>query len=175
MKRIVISLVAVLLIAVPCNAIIVASFTDTDTFVQHAQDIVIAKCLGPVPDGTRYFNGLYPVDVEVLAVLKPGRKGEKSEGAQKPGRLKIATIYRMEAGRIYLLTSFGGSAYGTRFLAIPELSVVELPPKFRLNDLKGKTVVEQVQAVFAARRQENESQRLLLVEEKKLLDKAVSK
>ena len=81
----------------------------------------------------------------------------------------------MVVGKTYLLTSLGGSAHGTDFLAVPQLAVVELPPNFRLDDLKGKNVREQVQAVFAARRQENERQQRFLQEEKTLLDKAVSK
>jgi hypothetical protein len=166
MKLMVVSLAVVLLTALLCQAVPITAFTDTDTFIKRAQDIVIAKCLGPVPDGRRYVDGLYPVDVEVVCVLK---------GAQKPGKAKIATIYSMEAGKTYLLTSLGGSAHDTDFLAIPELSVVELPPSLRLDDLKGKKVAEQVQAVFAARRQEIERQQCLLEKQKKLLDKAVSK
>jgi hypothetical protein len=53
--------------------------------------------------------------------------------------------------------------------------VVELPANFRLDDLNGKKVVEQVQAVFEVRRQKNERQQRLLEEEKKLLDKALSR
>jgi len=166
MKLMVVSLTVVFLTALPCQAVIVTAFTDTDTFVQRAQDIVIAKCLGPVPDGWRYIDGLYPVDVQVVYVLK---------GARQPGKAKIATIYAMAAGKTYLLTSLGGSVHGTDFLAIPELSVVELPRSFGLDDLKGKKVREQVQAVFGARRQEIESQQRLLEEQKKLLDKAVAK
>jgi hypothetical protein len=166
MKKLVMSLALMLLVTASAQAIKVTIFTDTDTFVQRAQDIVIAKCTGPVPNGQAYDDGLYPVDVQVLAVLK---------GAKKPGKATIATIYPMETGKSYLLTSLGGSAYGTDFLAVPELAVIELPPNFRLDDLKGKKVPEQVQAVFAARRQENERQQRLLKAEKALLDKAVSK
>ncbi len=175
MRIMYVSVVAILLLAVPCNAIKVSLFTNTDTFVQRAQDIVIAKCLGPVPDGRKYDDGLYPVDVEVLSVLKADKKAVKSEGAQKSRKVMIATIYPMEAGKVYLLSSHGGSAYGASFLAVPELSVVEVPPNFKLADLNGKTVVQQVQSVFAARRQENERQQRALREEKKLLDKAVGK
>lgn len=166
MKRAVVSLAVMVLTALPCQAVPITFFTDTNTFVRRAQDIVIAKCLGPVPDGRYYDDGLYPVDVQVISVLK---------GDGKPGKAKIATIYPLEAGKRYLLTSLGGSAHGTTFLAVPELSVVELPPNFQLGNLKGKKVAEQVQAVFAARRQENERQQRLLEDEKKLLDKAVSK
>lgn len=166
MKMLVPSLTLLLLATAEAQAITITLFTDTDTFVQRAQDVVVAKCTGLVPDARNYEDGLYPVDVQVVSVLK---------GAKKPGKAKIATIYPMEAGKTYLLTSLGGSAHGTDFLAIPELSVVELPPNFKLDDLKGKKVAEQVQAVFAARRQENERQQRLLEEEKRLLDKAVSK
>jgi hypothetical protein len=179
------SLAIVLLSAPPCQAIKITAFTDTDTFVERAKDIVIAKCVGPVPDASKYDDGLYPVDVEVILVVKGLRKNlnEKFEGpeTEKPanpgtkGKAKIATIYTMEAGKTYLLASMGGSAYGTEFLAIPELSVVELPPDFRLEDLKNKAVKQQVQTVFAARRQENERQQRRLEEERKLLDKAFAK
>ena len=53
--------------------------------------------------------------------------------------------------------------------------MVELPPNFRRDDLKGKPVLEQVRTVFTARREQNERQRRLLDEEKRLLDKAVAK
>jgi hypothetical protein len=107
--------------------------------------------------------------VQVVSVLK----GPKNE-SMKIGKAKIATIYSMKTGRTYLLTSMGGSAFGTEFLAVPEMSVVELPPGFRLDDLNGKTVVEQVRIVFAARRQEVVRRQRSLEEEKKLLDKALS-
>jgi hypothetical protein len=51
------------------------------------------------------------------------------------------------------------------------LSVVELPQNFRLEELKDKTVKEQVQSVFASRRKENERQQHQLEKERKLQDK----
>jgi len=150
-------------------AIKVSLFTDSATFLARAQDIVIAKCLGPLPNPANYFDGLYPVDVQVLYVLK-GPKNARI----KPGKMKIATIYTMKAGHTYLLTSMGGSAYGTEFLAAPELSVVEVPAGFGLAELKGKTLTEEVQAVFAARRRDIERQQAALAEQKKLLDKALA-
>ena len=82
MKLTVASLTVFLLTPLLCQAVPITLFTDTDTFVQRAQDIVIAKCLGPVPAGGQYDDGLYPVDVQVVSVLK---------GAKKPGKAKIAT------------------------------------------------------------------------------------
>jgi hypothetical protein len=170
MKTLALSLTLLLLVACDAQAIKVTLFSDTDTFIERAQDIVIAKCLGPVPDGRFYDDLLYPVDVQVVTVLK----GPKNK-SMKPGKSKIATIYTMEAGKTYLLMSMGGSAFGTEFLAADELSVVEVPSNFKLDDLKGKKLKEQVQVLFAARRQEIERQQRLLEEEKKILDKAVSK
>jgi hypothetical protein len=170
MKMLIPALPLLLLVTGEARAIKITAFTNTDTFVERANDIVIAKCLGPVPDGRQYDDGLYPVDVQVLAVVK----GPKNKSMEL-GKAKIATIYPMEAGKTYLLTSMGGSAYGTGFLAVAELSVIEVPANLRLSDLKGKTATEQVQAVFAGRRQEVERQQRLLEDEKRLLDKAVSK
>jgi Skp family chaperone for outer membrane proteins len=164
MKHFLLSFAVVLLTVSASPAIPVTSFIDTETFVKRAQDIVIAKCVGPVPDSGPFEDGLYPVDVDVVFVIK---------GAKKPGKLKVATIYPMEAGKTYLLTSLGGSALGADFLAVPELAVVEVPSRFRLEDLRGKKAVQQVQTVFAARRHENDRQRRLLEQEKKLLDKAL--
>jgi hypothetical protein len=166
MKMLVPPLTLLLLVSSEAQAIKITLFTDTDTFVQRAQDIVVAKCTGPVPNGREYDDGLYPVDVQIVTILK---------GGKKPGKTTIATIYPMEVGKTYLLTSLGGSAHGTDFLAVPQLAVVELPHSFRLDDLKGKKVTEQVQAVFAARRQEIERRQRELEEEKKLVDKAVPK
>ena len=170
MKTLASVLMLLLLIVSGAQAIKVTLFTDTATFIERAQHIVIAKCLRPVPDGRSYDDGLYPVDVQVLSVLK----GPKNK-SMKPGKAKIATIYTMEEGKTYLLASMGGSAFGTQFLAVPELSVVEVSSNFQLDDLKGKTLKEQVQALFAARRQEIDRRQSLLEEEKKKLDKAVSK
>jgi hypothetical protein len=166
MKMLVPPLTLLLLVNSEAQAIKITLFTDIDTFVQRAQDIVVAKCTGPVPNEEKYYDGLYPVDVQIVTILK---------GAKKPGKATIATIYPMEVGKTYLLTSLGGSAHGTDFLAVPQLAVVELPHSFRLDDLKGKMVTEQVQAVFAARRQEIKRRQRELEEEKKLLDKAVPK
>ena len=140
--RLLLALVVVFLTTSLGRAVPITLFVDTATFVDRAKDIVVAKCLGPVPDGAEFDDGLYPVDVQVVSILK---------GDKKPGKIKIATIYPMEAGKTYMLTSLGGSAFGTDFLAIPQMSVVELPPKLELVDLKGKKITEQVEIIFAGR------------------------
>jgi hypothetical protein len=165
-KWLVPSVFILLLCTGPGYAIKITLFVDTPTFIERARDIVIAKCLAPVPEGNKYHDGLYPVDVEILSIIK---------GNKKEGKAKVATIYPMEAGKRYLLSSLGGSAFGTDFLAVPELSVVELPAGMDLNGLQRKTARARVLAAFTARRAEVERKLRELNEEKILLDKAVAK
>jgi hypothetical protein len=132
---------ALLPAGLPCRAIPVTPFADTPTFVERAGDIVIAKCVKPDVGSGSYIDGLHPAEVEVTAVIK---------GKVEVGKLRIATVFTLKEGKPYLLASTGGRAYDTSFLAIISRSVVELPAKFDLNDLKGKTVPEQVKAAFTA-------------------------
>jgi hypothetical protein len=139
MSRLLISFALVLVSTSPCAAIVITLFVDTPTFVERSRDIVIAKCVRPDLDQGPYWDNLHPAEVEVLTVLK---------GDRTAGKMRIATTYNLEAGKTYLLASGGGLSYGTSFQAIAERSVVKLPAKFRLDDLKGKKLTEQVQAVF---------------------------
>jgi hypothetical protein len=141
MNRVLICFALVLVSALPCAAIPITFFVDTPTFVERSRDIIIAKCIRPDLNQGPYWDNLHPAEVEVLTVLK---------GDRTPGKMRIATIYELKAGKTYLLASGGGLAYETSFLAIAERAVVEVPAKFRLDDLKGKKVAEQVQAVFTA-------------------------
>lgn len=161
MKRVLSVLIPFLFVCVQCLAVKITLFMDTDTFVKRAKDIVIAKCTSPPEIPAR---GLSPAHVEVLMVLK---------GDKKPGKLKIATIYPMVSGKTYMLTSLGGSAQGTDFLALPELSVVPIPSDFELGKLKGKSLKEQVQRVFSRRLYEVERALETLLREKALLDKGL--
>jgi hypothetical protein len=134
-----ISLAVVLASALPCAAIVITFFVDTPTFIERSFDIVIAKCLRPdIGEGT-YIDNLHPAEVEVVMILK---------GGTTLGKLRIATVYNLEAGKTYLLANSGGMAYATNFLAVAERTVVKIPEKFRLDDLKGKKLADQVQAIF---------------------------
>ena len=136
--------VALLLVlsCVPCHAIEVPLFTDTDTFIERAKDIVIARCVSSDEGDGVGPDGISTAEVEVITVLK---------GSKKAGKLRIATIHSVTPGTNYVLASVGGSAYETDFLAIEELSVVPIPPDFDLDTLQGKPLKEQVQRVFARR------------------------
>ena len=117
---------------------------DTPTFVAKTTDILIARCLNPDVLGGGKTDGLTLVEVEVLVVVK---------GDRKTGKTRLGTIGQpMEAGNRYLMASFGGKWGDTDFVAQSDQAVVEMPADFDLKSLAGKTAVQQVQAIFDARR-----------------------
>ena len=135
---------------------------DTPTFVAKSTDILIVRCLNPDVLGGEKNDGLTLVEVEVVAVLK---------GDRKTGKARLGAIGQpMEAGKRYLMASFGGEAFDTGFLAQSDQAVVELPADFDLKSLSDKTEVEQAQAIFDARRAQVERLLLQLQREKKTLD-----
>lgn len=141
MKRLLVIAVAAVLVCASVQAVPITLFTDVDTYLDRAQDVVIAKCVSVPEAGAAYFDdGLYPATVEVITALK---------GDLKAGRTTVATIYPMNPGVMYLLANSGGMALGTTFLALPELSVVPIPENFDIAALQGKKVKKQVQMILA--------------------------
>jgi hypothetical protein len=160
-----VSTILVLACAVPAPAVPRSLFSDVDTYLEHAQEIVIAKCASiPEEELLTFDDGLYPATVEVVTTLK---------GDRKPGRLTVATIYPMTPGQTYLLATSGGKAFETDFLALGELSVVPIPRGFDLDRLKGKKTKQQVQLIFARHLYEVERQLAPLLHAQGLLQKAL--
>ena len=138
---------------------------DTPTFVAKSKDILLVKCINPDVLGGEKTDGLTLVEVDVVLVIK---------GDRKAGKTRLGTIGQpMEAGRRYLMASFGGNVFDTGFLAQSDQAVTELPANFDLKSLAGKTVVAQAQAVFDARRAQVEKLLRQLQREKKVLDHTV--
>lgn len=79
----------------------------------------------------------------------------------------------MTPGKRYFLYSLGGLAYETDFLAVPQLSVVEVSEKFDLTRLDGKPLKDQVKLLFADRAARLKISLRELEEERDLLDKAL--
>src|SRR5262249_43151113 len=74
---------------------------DTRTFVTKSKDILIVRCINPDVLGGGKNDGLTLVEVEVVVVVK---------GDRKAGKTRLGTIGQpMEAGRGYLMASFGGN------------------------------------------------------------------
>lgn len=140
---------------------------DTTTFVAKSKDILIVRCLNPDVLGGGKIDGLTLVEVDVVAVVK---------GDRQTGKTRLGTIGQpMEAGKRYLMASFGGNVFDTGFLAQSDQAVVEIPPAFNLKSLSGKTAVEQAQAIFDARRAQVERLLLQLQREKKALEHTAPK
>lgn len=79
----------------------------------------------------------------------------------------------MEKGRCYLMASFGGSVGDITFFA--RADVVEVPTSFDLKALDGRTVPEQMQLVFDARREQVRIRLIELEHEKKVLEQTAPK
>jgi len=147
------------------RAVPISLFSDLDTYLDRAKEIVIARCLeAPEDVGISYIDGLYPATTEVVATLK---------GKRNLGDLKIATIYPMRPGRTYLLTNTGGNAFNTDFLSLGQMTVVPVPDGFDLKSLQGKSLKEQVQRVFARNLYEVERELEPLLAQEKMLREAL--
>ncbi len=164
MKKVFVGTLLFSVICLAAFAVPITLFMDTDTFLERAKDIIVAECIA-VPRQEAREGGLQAVEVNILKVLK---------GTRRPGRFRIATIYRMEPHTTYMLYSLGGKALGTDFLALPELSVVPLPATFKVDELKNREPKEQVQYMFSRRLFEVERELAPLLKERALLQKAVS-
>jgi hypothetical protein len=159
--------VALLLCAFCCtaSAVIITLFESTDAYIERAKHIIVAECISSIPPPPRTMETVPAFEVNILKVLK---------GNTRPGKLRIETIYDMKPHVTYMLYSLGAPGPDTGFSAIPELSVVPLPPTFKLQDLDNKDLKEQVQYMFSLRLAEVERQLAPLLKEKELLEKAVS-
>jgi hypothetical protein len=167
MARLLLTTVAIFLLVAPAPALPVGTFTDTKTFAASATDVVIAECLDPGAAPGPKLNGVTEVRVDVVQVLK---------GERKSGKATLVTIGQpMEKGRRYMMASFGGSVRDIKFLTNYDLGVVEVPATFDLKTLDGKTVAEQVQLVFDARREQVRLRLIELEREKALLEKTTPK
>jgi len=127
--------------AAEARAVPITLFMDTETYLERAKEIIVARCIeAPEDDGVSAVDGLFPVTVDVVANLK---------GNRELVHLKVGTIYPMRQGKTYLLTNTGGEAFGTNFLSLGELTVVPIPERFDLETLQGKPLKEQVELIFA--------------------------
>jgi hypothetical protein len=154
----------VLILVTAVWAVKITLFMDTDTFIARAKDIVIVEAADVPKAGSGIgADGLYPVDIDILMPLK----GDKSKG-----KTTLATIYPIEKGKRYMISSLGGSAFGTDLLGLPELSVVPLSANLDLKGLEGKALKEQVLLVFQQRLADVNFAQKRLSEERILLERA---
>jgi len=155
----------VLFWAVSGQAVVVSPFVDVKTMINRSPDIVIAKCItipGYAP--SRFEDRVYPAKVEVRMVLK---------GEKRIGPTTIATLYRLEPDKTYLFCNSGGSACGTDFVSVAELSVVPVPLEFTIS-LEGKTLEQQMTTIYKYQKVQVDRAIRELQQESELLAKAVT-
>jgi hypothetical protein len=157
------AVVAILICSPVCHALPISIFQNTDTYIEHAKDIVIARCESVLNRDAPADDMLYAVEVTVTKVLK---------GKRKPGSLRVATV-PLAPGKSYLLMSLGGLAFDTDFIAKDELAILPIPDNFDLQLLEGKSVKEQIQRIAARELYEVEQQLAPLLEKQSLLKRAL--
>lgn len=161
MKRILLVATLVAFCSGSSEAIRVTLFSDTETYLEQAKDIVIAECV--CAPKTLFDGALVEIDIKMIL------KGEKSLG-----KTKIFTIYRMQVGDQYLLMSLGGLTQGTDFLATAELSVVPIPSFVDLDTLKEKALKDKLHFIFASRLYVVQKELEPLLREKSMLEKGLT-
>ena len=155
----------VLVLATSSWGVPITLFMDTDTFLKRAKDIVIVEVTDiSAAKSEGRIDGFYPVDINILMTLK----GDKAKG-----KAILATIYPVEKGKRYLVSSLGGSAFGTDLLALPELSVIPLSAYLDLKTFEGKPLKEQVSLGFKERLDDVIVAQKALAKERALLEKGV--
>ena len=158
------SVAAILTLSIFCSTALgvpISPFQDTDQYLAKAKDIVVAQCTVAVQEG----DSFQMCEGKILKVLK---------GDRKVGAFKFAVFMDGKPNTTYLLCNRGGSVGDVDFVASPEMAVVPLPSMFKLEDLEGKNLKEQVQYLLSLRLFEVERQLAPLLEEKAMLDKAIA-
>lgn len=115
--------------------------------IDNSPDIVIARCtatLGFTPPDVAPKMQLYPqADIEVISILK---------GATKPGLSRLSSFYSPYQGELFVIFgSYMTSGTNSWYNANEEYKIVPLNRHFRLSDLNGKTLDEQIQIILASR------------------------
>lgn len=133
-------------VTTPVHAVRTAPFIDIKTLVEGSHEIVIAKCVSVSTNTSRSVENR--IDLAGMCIVKC------LKGGKELGPFTLGTIYPLTEGKMYLLFNSGGSGYGTDFISVAELSVVEMPRNCSLDLLIDKTLMEQVAIIFTSRQKE---------------------
>lgn len=165
MKCVLFSLAVIVLLPEIATAQFSGFRIDAESYVERAEDIVIGRFTG-----IRHLTGSsnrYPssdvvpeADFEILRVLK---------GSRPKGNTRVACYGRLEKSRLYLLRNGGGKTEQTSFIALDQLSVVEIPPEFDLSTLDRQETHHQVRTIFAARKSQIEQLKTKIERQLRLL------
>ncbi len=136
-----------LVLAPLCLGTLVMPFNSLVDWADRADDILLVRCVSAVPPELHQVPGLNVYVVDSLRSLK---------GVEMRERLQVAALLgQMMPGQRYLTFCFGQVHDPNRMrIDNGQISPVHVPDSFRLEDLEGKNVRQQVRTILLARRTE---------------------
>lgn len=127
-------------------------FRGWNDLIDGSPNIVIARCTrtpgfippGVAPKMTIVEGGGWVSDIEVISVLK---------GSTKTGPSQLMSDYKPYQGEFLAIFASRMLTVGTNscYSANEDYKIVPLNSDFRISDLNGKTLDEQIQLIFASR------------------------
>jgi hypothetical protein len=169
MKKIIICCLVVFGCTASAYAIKTSLFINIERSIERSPAVFIAKSVLTSSVTVRSTHLIESIKIE--KVLK---------GDAKPGHAKLARLNNLGFNKTYLIFSSGGSIKGADYLSFAELSAVEMPSNFNLDQLNNKKLKDQVTLILNERNNElNRRVEILnkkldsLNNEKKLLEKAL--
>ncbi len=128
-------------------ATLVSPFRSWSNLVDNSPDIIIARCNatpGFTLPGISPRMEIYPqTDVEVVSVLK---------GNTKCGSSRLSSFYNPYQGELFVaFSTYMTLGTNSWYNANEEYKIIPLNSDFRISDLDGKTLDEQIQLILASR------------------------
>ena len=173
----VISISLLFAIVLTAKAVIESSFSSWGFLIQNSPDIIIAHCTRtPNPDrdqGSGPTGTLVYSDIDVISNLKGATNwGTGSLEMPKIGASRLISDFWTRQGEYYLVFSV---FHDGEYQASENYRVVPLGLTFYTNSLSGKTLDEQIQALFQRRLNDLDRQMKQGREEKQRLEEGIKK
>jgi hypothetical protein len=149
-----ISLTIVLLAsAIATFGTIIDHFRGWSELINSSPDVVIARCTATpdffaqssdTPRFIENIGGGWTSDIDVISILK---------GNTKTGLSKLSSFYKPYQGELFVIFSTRILTVGTNscYSANEDYKIIPLNSDFRINDLNGKTLDEQIQLILKSR------------------------
>ena len=155
-----------LLAAVSAFGVPVLPFTSWDDISKKSPDIIIARCTATTPEGP-IADGMVWSDIEVLSVLK---------GDTKPGAARMVSQHAPRQGdRFLMFSTYQSNDLYRAYNATETYRVVPLGGYFSSDELKGKTLEEQIRLLLQHRLEDLTRELQQGAVEKKRLEEALKR
>jgi hypothetical protein len=167
----------ILLLAVTWTAfgLYINYFKSWSNLIDGSPDIVIARCTatpdftppGVKPKMVDIVGGGWLSDIEVISVLK---------GKTKPSLSHLISFYKPHQGELFVaFANYTMSGTNSLYSANEGYQVIPLNSDFRISDLNGKTLDEQIQLILKSRLKDLDDEITRDNEEKQRLESGLKK